>query len=160
MINRVLFQLFRALRSGLRLHTRSGGYAADSIDRYALTQSALAAGLVVVLTTSTGRGEVVIDMPAPPLIAPTTERVDVSTTPAPQVGDVALWRYAEARSIPRYTYPRWGWPLPPARYVGHFPFGGGFRPWVFPFGYAHGNWPYHGGFPFIFHGGFHFGHRR
>ena len=34
--------LFRALRSGLRPHTRSGGYAADSIGRYALTQPALA----------------------------------------------------------------------------------------------------------------------
>ncbi len=33
-------ELFRALRSGLRPHTRSGGYAADSIGRYALTQSA------------------------------------------------------------------------------------------------------------------------
>ncbi len=29
--------LFRALRSGLRPHTRSGGYAADSIGRYAVT---------------------------------------------------------------------------------------------------------------------------
>ncbi len=33
--------LFRALRSGLRPHTRSGGYAADSIGRYALTHTAL-----------------------------------------------------------------------------------------------------------------------
>ena len=35
-------ELFRALRSGLRPHTRSGGYAADSIGRYAWTQTALA----------------------------------------------------------------------------------------------------------------------
>ncbi len=34
-------KLFRALRSGLRPHTRSGGYAADLIGRYALTQDAL-----------------------------------------------------------------------------------------------------------------------
>ncbi len=33
--------LSRALRSGLRPHTRSGGSAADSIGRYALTQPAL-----------------------------------------------------------------------------------------------------------------------
>ncbi len=34
--------LLRALRSGLRPHTRSRGYAADSIGRYALTLTALA----------------------------------------------------------------------------------------------------------------------
>ncbi len=118
--------------------------------------------LAVAMTASVGGGEVVIDMPAPPLIAPTTERVDVSTTPAQQVGDVALWRYAEARSSPRYTYPRFGGFLPAARYVGYYPYGGGYWPYtygVYPYGYAYGYWPYHWGFPFIHHG-FHFGHRR
>ncbi len=37
-----LRELFRALRSGLRPHTRSGGYAADSIGRYALRRPSLA----------------------------------------------------------------------------------------------------------------------
>ena len=40
--SRLRLELFRALRSGLRPHNRSGGYAADSIGRYAWTQTALA----------------------------------------------------------------------------------------------------------------------
>ncbi len=36
-------QLFRTLRSGLRPHTRSGGSAADSIGRYAWTQTSITA---------------------------------------------------------------------------------------------------------------------
>ncbi len=35
------WELLRALRSGLRPHTRSGGYAADSIGRCAWMQAAL-----------------------------------------------------------------------------------------------------------------------
>jgi len=122
----------------------------------------IAAGLAVAPTTSAGAGQVVIDMPAPPRTAPAAERVNVSPPPAQRVGDVALWRFAEARSSPRHTYPRWGGPLPPARYVGYYPYGGGYRPGsygVYPYGYAYGYWPYHGGFPFIHHG-LHFGHRR
>ena len=122
----------------------------------------IAAGLAVAMTTLAGGGQVVIDMPAPPRTVPAAEGVNVSPPPAPRVGDVALWRYAEARSSPWRTYPRWGGPLPPARYVGYYPYGGGYRPYtygVYPYGYAYGYWPYHTGFPFILHG-FHFGHRR
>ena len=42
-------KLFRTLRSGLRPHTRSGGYGADSIGPYALTQTAIVLATITVL---------------------------------------------------------------------------------------------------------------
>ena len=47
-------ELFRSLRSGLRPHTRFVGFAADSIGRYAWTQTAIAVDLVSAIPQNSG----------------------------------------------------------------------------------------------------------
>jgi hypothetical protein len=77
--------------------------------------------LISLAAPTAARAAVVIDMPAPARSdRPTTSPDDSG---APDVGAVALWRYANARELPEPAYAEWY---------------GGYGPWCG--GYGYGAW--------------------
>ena len=110
----------------------------------------VAAGLILAGTARAGQ---VIDMPAPKPAPPPS-----ATEPAAEaveVGDVALARYARARSAPLVTSPGWGGPPLGRRYVGNYPYRHPFARFRgrHPWGWGH---PWRFGYPrgwgFAWHG--------
>ena len=91
----------------------------------------LVMGSVLAMATANAVGGTIIDMPAPK--GHSVEKADL--------GAVALYRYASARTVPLYSYrsvPLW------RPFYGHgfgFGFGHGFRFGLgYPFGFSYGRW--------------------